>query len=62
MRWLKTVWSESIGLFVDDGSLAVAALAWLAASWLLLPRLGLSPVLPPTILAVGRTRRRTRQR
>ena len=31
MAWLKTVWSEFIGLFVDDGSLAVAVLLWLAA-------------------------------
>ena len=53
MAWLKTVWSEFIGLFVDDGSLAVAVLLWLAAAWLLLPRLPLPPALPPAILFFG---------
>jgi len=53
VTWLKTAWSEFIGLFVDDGSLAVAVLAWLAAAWLLLPRLPLPPALPPVILFAG---------
>lgn len=53
MIWLKTIWSEFIGLFVDDGSLAVAVLAWLVAVWLLLPRLPLPPALPPAILFAG---------
>lgn len=53
MTWLKTAWSEFIGLFVDDGSLAVAVLAWLAAAWLLLPRLPLPPALLPVILFAG---------
>ncbi len=53
MTWLKTIWSEFIGLFVDDGSLAVAVLSWLAAAWLLLPRLPLAPALPPAILFAG---------
>ncbi len=53
MTWLKTAWSEFIGLFVDDGSLAVAVLAWLAVAWLLLPRLPLPPALPPVILFAG---------
>jgi CHASE2 domain-containing sensor protein len=53
MTWLNTVWSEFIGLFVDDGSFAIAILAWLGACWLLLPRLGLAPAWPPMILFVG---------
>ena len=53
MTFLKTIWSGFIGLFVDDGSLAVAVLAWLAAAWLLLPRLPLPPALPPAILFAG---------
>ena len=53
MTWLKTVWSEFLGLFVDDGSLAVGVLLWLAAAWLLLPRLPLPPTLPPAILFFG---------
>ena len=32
MRWLKTIWDEIIGLFVDDKSLAVAILAWLVVA------------------------------
>ncbi len=53
MTWLKTVWSEFIGLFVDDGSFAVAILAWIAFCWLVLPRLGLAPAWPPAILFIG---------
>ena len=53
MTWLKTVLSEFIGLFVDDGSLAAAVLAWLAMAWLLLPRLPLPPALLPVILFAG---------
>lgn len=53
MRWLNTVWSEFISLFVDDGSLAIAILAWLGTCWLLLPRLGLAPIWPPAILFAG---------
>jgi len=53
MTWLKTIWSELIGLFVDDGSLAVAVVTWLIAAWLLLPRLPLPPALPPAILFAG---------
>ena len=53
MGWLKPIWSELIGLFVDDGSLAVAALLWLGACWLVLPRLGLPGVWPPVLLSVG---------
>ena len=30
MSWLKTIWTEAYGLFVDDVSLALAILAWLA--------------------------------
>lgn len=32
MSWLKTVWDELIGLFVDDKSLAVVILAWLVVA------------------------------
>ncbi len=53
MTWLNTVWSEFIGLFVDDGSFAIAILAWLATCGLLLPRLGLASTWPPLILFVG---------
>ena len=53
MGWLKTAWSEFLRLFVDDAAFAVAILAWLAACWLLLPRLPLPALLPPAILFIG---------
>ena len=45
MRWLGTVWSEFIALFVDDGALAIAALVWLAVAWAVLRYVPLAPVL-----------------
>jgi hypothetical protein len=33
MSWLKLIWREAYGLFVDDVSLALAILAWLAVSY-----------------------------
>ncbi len=53
MRWLGTAWSEFIGLFVDDGSFALAILVWLLVAWLALPRLPLPPPWPPVILFAG---------
>jgi hypothetical protein len=35
MDWFKTIWSELLGLFVDDGSFAIAILVWLGMNWLL---------------------------
>lgn len=34
MTWLKAIVREVFGLFVDDGYLAIATLAWLVAAWL----------------------------
>jgi hypothetical protein len=31
VKWLRSAWSEFIGLFVDDLGLALAVVAWLAA-------------------------------
>ncbi|MGC1579238.1 MAG: hypothetical protein WA813_24485 [Beijerinckiaceae bacterium] len=43
MTWMKTALSELVSLFVEDGSLALAILIWLALAGLLVPRLdGLS--------------------
>ena len=53
MNSIKIIWGEFIGLFVDDGSLAVAVLLWLGACWLLLPRFGLPSIWPPAVLFVG---------
>ncbi|HEV2606946.1 MAG TPA: hypothetical protein VGT79_03080 [Xanthomonadaceae bacterium] len=53
MQWLKTIFEELIGLFVDDGSFAIAILVWLALLWLLLPRLPMPAVWNGPILFVG---------
>lgn len=53
MSGLKAVWSRFIGLFVDDGSFAVAIMAWLVACWLVLRWLGVGPTWPPVILFLG---------
>ena len=39
MRALSAMLRELLGLFVDDGSLAAAALIWIALCALLLPRI-----------------------
>ena len=53
MSWLRSIWSELIGLFVDDGKFALSMLIWLVACGLVLPRLGLPSFLPPIILFAG---------
>ena len=53
MSWLRTVGAELLGLFVDDGSLAISVLVWLALCWGVLPLLALPPALPPLILFAG---------
>jgi len=35
MRWLRTIWDELFGLFVDDVSFAVAIVIWLVAAHIL---------------------------
>jgi len=53
MPWLAAIARELLGLFVDDERHALTILVWLVAVWLLLPRLGLPPALPPAILFAG---------
>jgi hypothetical protein len=53
MSWIKAIWAEFIGLFVDDGAFAVAILVWLAVCWLVVPRLRLAPAWPPVLLFLG---------
>ena len=40
MTWIRTAVRELLGLFVDDGHLAVAVIVWLAIVGWVLPRLG----------------------
>jgi hypothetical protein len=42
MRWIKAVTDEVFGLFVDDGSFAVAILACLLLVWLAVSRIGIA--------------------
>ena len=39
MQWFRTIFHEIFGLFVEDGSFAIAIIVWLGIVWLLLPRL-----------------------
>ncbi len=65
MTWIATIARKLLGLFVDDGSFALAILAWLLLAGLALPRLGLGagwqgPVLfagLAVILVLGAARR-----
>jgi Na+-driven multidrug efflux pump len=42
MGWISASLRELVALFVDDGSLAVIALIWLAVCGLVLPPLGIA--------------------
>jgi hypothetical protein len=53
MSWLKTIFAEIWGLFVDDGLFAVAILVWLAIVGGLLPHLGIEPLWIGLILFAG---------
>jgi hypothetical protein len=53
MRWLKTIIREAFGLFVDDGWLALASIAWLAVVWRLLPLLPIPSSWHGVILFLG---------
>jgi hypothetical protein len=50
---LKAMLREIFGLFVDDGSLAIAVLVWLALLRLLLPQLPVPAVWRGVILVAG---------
>jgi hypothetical protein len=53
MRWLKTISSEIFGLFVDDGSFALAILVWLALVGFVLPRLAIPMAWGGIVLFAG---------
>jgi hypothetical protein len=52
MNALKTILHEILGLFVDDGTLTMATLLWLAVVWFLLRPLHL-PVAASILLFLG---------
>ena len=39
MAWIRTIFAELLGLFVDDARFALSILLWIALAWLLLPYL-----------------------
>jgi hypothetical protein len=53
VAWLKTIFQGLLGLFVEDGSFALAILGWLAFLWFVLPRLPIPGALRAIILFVG---------
>lgn len=69
MRWITTILREIFGLFVDDGSFALAVLAWIGVVWLLIHHwkqslpggivlfLGLGFILAESALRFARKRR-----
>ena len=53
MSWLKSIFREIFGLFVDDGSFAIAILVWLVLLWLVLPSLPIPAAWHGVMLFVG---------
>lgn len=53
MSWLKSILREIFGLFVEDGSFAVAILVWLAILRLALPHLPIPTVWHGVVLFAG---------
>jgi hypothetical protein len=53
MRWIRTVADEIFGLFVDDGSFAVAILAWVLVVFVAVSRIGVAPALGAPGLFLG---------
>ncbi len=51
MTLVRSIAAELLGLFVDDGGVAVAVLAWVAVAWLASRVAG--PPWPPLILFAG---------
>lgn len=53
MQWMKSVLGEIFGLFVDDGSFAIAVVVWLGLVWLVLPRIDIPAGAKAPILFAG---------
>jgi hypothetical protein len=53
MKWLKNVLHEIFGLFVDDGSFALAILIWLTVVRWITSHLGFSPITSGILLFLG---------
>ena len=53
MNWLKSIFREIFGLFIEDGSFAVAILLWLAVVRWATPRLNIPTGITGVILFAG---------
>jgi hypothetical protein len=53
MKWLKNILREIFGLFVDDGSFALAILLWLAVVGWATPHLNIPSAITAVILFSG---------
>lgn len=53
MSWLKSIFREIFGLFVDDGSFALAVLLWLLLLWLVLAHVPIAAIWRGPILFAG---------
>ena len=53
MNALRSVVTELVGLFVDDGALAVAIVVWLGSLWWVLPRVAVDASWKALILGAG---------
>jgi hypothetical protein len=53
MKWLGTICREILGLFVDDGSFAVAILVWLGVVWFISRHVASGSVWSAVTLSVG---------
>jgi hypothetical protein len=53
MKWIKSILREIFGLFVDDGSFALAILIWLGFMRWISSRLNLAPIAIAILFFVG---------
>ncbi len=53
MGWVRVIWDELLGMFVDDVDFAVPILVWVVLTAVALPRLGLPGAWPAGVLFVG---------
>lgn len=53
MRWITTIAREVWRLFIDDGSFALAILAWLAVVWLVLSQVAVPSMWRGVVLFAG---------
>jgi hypothetical protein len=53
MSWLKAIFGELLGLFIEDGSFAVAIVVWFGVVWFLLTRVPLPHRVQGPLLVAG---------